>query len=338
MIHVTLARRSAALIALAGLAGATLAGCSPADDASQDTAAVDDAAEAGDAGWPRTIEHDGEEIEIPAAPERIVALSTETGDIALDLAGHERVAAVSNGSATEGVGNAYDEAVLVETVLPSGTTPEPEQILDLGPDLVLMTGRHSGEEDAAGVLGQTGVPTIVFESADFGTPEAVAASVRLLGEALGAEDIAEDAAAALEEQVAAVEGTVADGTDQPRVLGLMARGDSVMITGIGSTLTTLSDLAGGAPVAVEEGWRGTVPADPEHIVATAPDVILIEDFRGAGSAPFDELLASAALEDVPAVANGEVHTVSSSIASGSSGLRLGDGLRRVAEILHPETF
>lgn len=335
MIRFRFAPRARSACALPLLAVALLAGCAsaPADTPAQGSAATVTAKD-----WPRTIVHGDDLVEIPKAPQRVVALSTETSDIALQLVGHERVAAVSSGSASETAGNAVEEAEQVENVLPPGTTPDPEQVLSLEPDLVLMTGRHSGEEDTASVLAQTGVPSLVFDSAGFSTPDAVADSVRLIGEALGAEDEAESAAAALEEQVADVESSVADVDEEPRVLALMARGDKIMITGIGSTLNSLADLAGGAPVAEEQGWRGTLPADPEQIVVAAPDVILVEDFRGAGTAPFDSLLASDALAGVPAVADNRIHTVPSAIASGSAGLGLGDGLRAIAEHLHPELF
>jgi len=339
--------RSLRPVALAAAATLAIAACSPAgsdepagsgDPTTPAAGEQTDAAAGGAETWPRTVTVGDREVEVVAAPERIVALSTETGDLALELVGHERVAAVASGSVTEGAGNAIEEATQVETILPPGTTPDPEQILSLEPDLVLMTSRHDGEEAAADVLAESGIPTLVFASEAFSSPDAVAASVRLLGEALGAEEVAEERAAALESQVAEIEAAVEGSAASPRVLALMSRGDSVMITGIGSTLTTLAELAGGSPVAVEEGWQGTVPADPELVVATAPDVILVEEFRGSGLEPFEGLLSSEALAQVPAIANDQVHVIPSAIASGSAGLRLGDGLAMIAEVLHPDAF
>ena len=289
-------------------------------------------------GWPRTVQLHEASVEVATAPQRVVATSTETGDLALELIGHERVAAVATGSVTEGAGNQLGEAGQVDTVLPPGTTPDPEQILALEPDLVLITSRHEGEESAADILAESGVPALVFTSADFGTPDAVAASLRTLGTALGAEDQAETAATEFEAQVAEVSSAVSGATEHPRVLTLMARGDQVMITGLGTTLTTLTQLAGGNTVAEEQGWNGSVPADPELIVAAAPDVILVEDFRGTGLAPFADLLAAQALASVPAIAADQVHLVPSSEVSGSAGLHLADGLRTVAALLHPDLF
>ena len=98
--------------------------------------------------WPRTVSVGGAELTLDAPPARIVATSTEVGDLALELVGHERVAAVSAGSATEGTGNQLDAARRVATVLPAGNDPDTEKLLSLEPDLVLLVGRHAGEHDA----------------------------------------------------------------------------------------------------------------------------------------------------------------------------------------------
>ncbi|MBZ2199682.1 ABC transporter substrate-binding protein [Occultella gossypii] len=329
----TLAASLAAGLLLASCAG----GVEPDADLDATTGApLADAPADADAVWPRTVTVGGTDVSIAAEPQRIVALSTETGDLALQLVGHERVAAVAAGSVTEGAGNQLAEAELVETVLAPGTTPDPEQILALEPDLVLMTGRHDGEEDAAGLLAGSGVPALVFTAADFAGPDAVAASLRTIGTAVGADEAAETAASAFEAEVAEVTDAVAGATERPRVLALMARGDQVLITGIGSTPTTLAELAGGDPIAAEQGWNGTVPADAEMILATAPDVILVEDFRGAGLDPFTAILEADALADVPAIAEGQVHLVPSSEISGSAGIRMADGLRTLAGILQPD--
>ena len=318
-----------------------LAACSPGTDQPGAGAEPPSQAAAGGAAaeeWPRTVTVGEQEVEIAGPAQRVVALSTETGDLALHLVGHQRVAAVATGSVTDGAGNELAEAAQVETVLPPGTTPDPEQILALEPDLVLLTSRHEGEEDAAEILAASGVPALVFDADDFDSPGAVAASVRTLGTALGAEEAADQAAQQLETQVAEVETRIAEAEQSPRVLTLMARGDQVMITGMGSTLTTLTEAAGGTPVAAEQGWNGTVPADPELILASDPEIILVEDFRGTGLDPFTELLDSPALADVPAIAEDQVHLVPSQQASGSAGLHLADGLRTVAALVHPDLF
>lgn len=79
--------------------------------------------------------------------------------------------------------------------------------------------------------------------------------------------------------------------------------------------------------------RGAAPADAETVLAANPDVIVLEDFQGAGDGPFTGLLAA-----VPAVAGGRVHTVPAAIASSTNGTSAPEGPRAVARILHPELF
>lgn len=313
-------------VALLALAALALPACSAPTEAAPKPSAETDA-------WPRTVALGDETITIDEAPQRVVALSTETGDIALELVGHERVAAVSHGSITEGAGNQIAEAELVNTALPAGTNPDPEQILALDPDLVLMTSRHEGEQDAANVLSKAGVPALIFDSSDFESIDAVTATVETIGSALGAESTSSDIVSSLTERQEHVLDAIADDPIDTTVLLLMSRGGRQFVQSASSTMSTLVEQAGGTVVGASDG---AVPAGPEAIVAANPDVIIVEDFQGAGLSPYSELLDTGALADIPAIADEATVTVSASIASGTSGTRTVEGLEAIASILHPD--
>ncbi|MGO2542494.1 ABC transporter substrate-binding protein [Specibacter sp. AOP5-B1-6] len=326
--------KSKSLLAVAAILAAALAGCSapataPPTAAPSDTAAITTTA----ATWPRTITHAGEEVKIAAAPARIVALSTETGDMALELVGHGRVAAVSNGSTTTGAGNQLEEAVQVKTTLPSGVTPDPEQILALNPDLVLMTSRHEGEKDAAAILSASGVPSLVFESADFENVENVMSALTTLGTALGAEDKAASITGKMAQDRDKVLASLAKNQDSPTVLLLMQRGGKKFIQAKSSAMSTLVTQAGGTVVGAAQA---ATAVDAERIIKANPDVILVEDFQGAGMAPFKELLSQEVLVNTPAIANDRVAIVSAAMASGTAGTHLVEGLSSIAAILNPD--
>ncbi|WP_456286564.1 ABC transporter substrate-binding protein [Microbacterium sp. JZ70] len=323
--------RAAAALAC-GLAIAAIAGCAPSALA-ESAATTAPARPAAD--WPRTVEVGGAAVEIAAPPERIVALSTETGDLALQLVGPERVAAVASGSVTEGTGNAIEEAREVETVLAPGTAPDPEQILSLDPDLVILTGRHEGEAAAAELLQASGVPSLAFAAADFQTFDAVLDSISVLGDALGAEDEAAritDRMAAERDEIASA---VASADRAPEVLLLMARGGQLMIQPASTLMADLVRTAGGEPVGAGDSAR---PADPEQVAVLDPEAIIVEDFRGAGLEPFRPLLDSPAVAEVTAIRESEVHAVSGAIATGAAGSRAAEGLAEIARILHPGAF
>ncbi|WP_154604961.1 ABC transporter substrate-binding protein [Arthrobacter sp. AQ5-05] len=326
--------KSKSLLAIAAFLAAALAGCSAPATAPPTAAPGDAAAITTTAGtWPRTITHAGQEVTIAAAPARIVALSTETGDMALELVGHGRVAAVSNGSVTTGAGNQLEEAVQVETSLPSSVTPDPEQILALNPDLVLMTSRHEGEKDAAAILSASGVPSMVFESADFENLENVMSALTTLGIALGAEDKAASITGKMIQDRDRVLASLAKNQDSPTVLLLMQRGGKQFIQAKSSAMSTLAAQAGGTIVGAAQA---ATAVDAELIIKANPDVILVEDFHGAGIAPFKKLLSQEVLANTPAIANGRVATVSAAIASGTAGTHLVEGLSTIAAVLNPD--
>lgn len=330
-------RRRAAFTALAAIGCLTLAGCagSSASDGGGSEASTD-AASAAD--FPRTVAVGDRDIDIDAEPQHVAALSTEVGDIVLELVGPERLVAVAEGSATPGTGNQLDLAESVPTHLSVTQNPDPEQILSLDPDLVLLTGRHDDEASLIDSLEGVGVPIAAFESTDFGDPETVASSIETIGDLVGADSEARTIASAVRDDAAAVTDAVADVDNKPRVLVLMARGGTQMIMGAHSSTTNLVELAGGSSVAVEEGWNQAMPADPEAIIAADPDVIVVQDFRDAGLEPFAELLENPALADVRAVADDEVHLVDAETTSGTAGSRISEGLKEIAELLHPDVF
>ncbi|MCG2799811.1 MAG: ABC transporter substrate-binding protein [Cellulomonas sp.] len=317
----------AATLALAGCSGTSSAATPAASPSASATAA-----------YPRTVSVGDRDVTLTAQPTRIVPMSWEVSDLALELAGPERMAAVSDGSLSATSGNHVALAEQVATVLPYTTEPDPEQVLALAPDLVLLVARHPGEQTVADTLEQSGVPVVVFSDADFATPDALAASIVVLGRLFGTEQVAQDAADTLQDQVAEVTSAVADVSDRPRVLVLMARGPKVMEQSQDATLNVLVELAGGTAIAVEQGLDQTVPVDAEQILAANPDIILAEDFEGSGLGPFGSVLSSAALVTVPAVANQQIHAISTTIASSTSTTRTGEGLREIAELLQPEAF
>lgn len=281
-------------------------------------------------------------------PTRIVAVSSDVSDMALLLAGPDRMAAVSESSRSPHMGMLPDLAQQVEATIPAGVEPDVEQILSHSPDLVLTTARHAGERTAGDQLADAGVESLALSSDDFATPEAYADALLRVGEALGEEDEATKQADALLEGIQEIDaeagqtpaaadpsaaGDSSGAGEAPRVLALMARGGTVMAMDSGLMLPGLAVRAGAVDAAADAGLTGTAPLDAELLVKADPDIILLEDFMGAGEEPFAQLLEAAAVQRVPAVASGEVHVVPMTEASAVAGIHLPDGYRTVAGIV-----
>lgn len=328
---------SAATLSLAALSACgTSENNGSAASSSASSSASGEMNQADQGQWPRTVKVGDQEVKVPSAPKRIVALSTETADLALQLVGPERVVAVTNTAQDEKSGNQIELAKKVENTIANATKPEPEQILSFNPDLVLMTGRHDQEQSAAKLMEGTGVPTAQFASSDFVSPQAVAESITTLGQLLGAEEKAAELVEKLNSETNEALDSVKDATDKPRTLVLFARGGQKMIMGTNSATTNLVELAGGEVLSAKGGRPGAVPADPETIVKLNPDVILIQGFHGAGKEQFADLLSNPALADVPAIKNDRVTVVDAKTTSGNSGTKISQGLKEIAEALHQQ--
>ncbi|AWB83512.1 ABC transporter substrate-binding protein [Corynebacterium liangguodongii] len=312
--------------------GLALGACAAPDDTGAAPAATSPtSSDIHAAQWPRTVEVDGAAVDIPSEPKRIVAVSTETADLALQLAGPDRVAAVSKASQDPAGGTQAELASQVEVALPAGTDPDPEQILALDPDLVLTTARHGGEKTAGEQLQATGVAVLNFSAETFASPEGVAAATRTLGRALGEEEKAEELAGRFETSISKLDEAKVAGA--PRFAALMSRGGKVMAMADGQMLPGLAARAGGMNAGGAVGITQPRPIDAEMLAKMAPEVIFVEDFRGQGLAPFAELLANPALADIPAVKNQRVHAIPATDASGVSGLNTDRGYAAIVEAL-----
>lgn len=305
---------------------------SDAASTGEETGSESDEAEAEDAGWPRTVTVGGADVTIEAPPEAIVAITAETADLALHLVDPERFAAVPESSQSPNSGTAVEEAQQVSATLPSSIDPDPEQILSYGPDLVISTGRHGGEKTAGEQLQATGVPVLNFDSEAFNSPEGIAEVLTVLGEALGEEETAAELTAALLEEMEAIDAD--RGEHAPTTLSLMARGPSVMAMDDTSMLPHLIQRAGGENAASTIGITETRPIDAELIGVANPEIIFVEDFRGLGLEPFEEMLSNPALAEVPAIANDEIHLISMTAASTLSGLQTPTGYREIVDIVN----
>lgn len=327
-MHVKSKRSPLALTLMALMALGALSGCS-ATGAGASSPAGSSSSSA--AQWPRVVSVDGQKVTIPAEPSRVVAVTSDTSDLAIQLVGPSRMAAISVTSQSSAMGTAVDLAKQVPNTLPSTTDPDPEKVLSYKPDLVVSTLRHDGEKTANQQIEASGVPVVSFSSDDFGTPEGVASVITTLGQALGEQTKAEQLSSEL---LASVKATDAErGTTHPTALSLMARGNSVMAMDDNQMLAGLVKRAGATNAGASVGLTQTRPVDAELIAKTNPQVIFLEDFMGLGNKPFASLLSNPALASVPAIVSKQVYVIPMTQASGISGTWTGDGYRSIVKDL-----
>lgn len=317
-----------ASIALAVLTLLTACGRADSDGVSASVPTTADGA--GDA-FPRTIATDLGELTIPARPERIVAASTNAAEIALALAGPNRVAAVPDYNIEDRHSPYAAEARQVATTV-AGIGNDPEQLLALDPDLVIITLAHQSEQDALDLLQQTGVPTLALGRHPVDLDDVID-HVTTVGAALGEE---EGAAAHIDEitdRVDAVRAAVAGSDAAPRVAFItMWTDNGPYVSGPGTLNHELLEIAGASNAMVEAGFTESGYLDPEQLVAAAPTHIVTRDPDGVGLQIGGGFFEGAGVADVPAIAEDRILVLPGSAFAASTGGV--EGLEAMAEWLH----
>jgi iron complex transport system substrate-binding protein len=273
----------------------------------------------------RLIDPAGRVRILPAPARRIVSSYLGSDEILAVLVDRSRLAAVS----------IYADDASSSNCLGAFPPPiarvrgEPEEILALRPDLVLVT--NFTQDGAVRLLDGAGVPLLRCESWE--SFDGVLAHIRLIGAAVGAEAGAEDLARSVERRLAAVAVRLA-GRPRPRVLYYEVPGYT---RGAGALIDEMIERAGGSNVAREMGIRGVAELGFESVLALRPEVLVLPGF-GVGKAATEippVLIRAAGWSEIPAVKTGRVHVVPASAITSLS-QHAARGLEELARIIHPE--
>lgn len=300
-------------VTVALLIGLTACSAAPAD-----STPVDDASDAVEEG-----------------PQRIVALSPDAAIALHELGLTDRIVAVPASAQNASLNPHADEMADIENVIPGGTEPEPEQVLAWSPDLVVVTARHTGEQDAAELLEATDVPVLTLTNG-WSTSDAVIENLQLIGEATGTEDAADELVAEIEAGLDGVRAASAEAEETPSVAILSNQAAAPFINASGSLVSELVVNGGGANVADEIGVAQTMPIQPEQLVAADPDTIMLVDVTGKGESSFDAILENPAVAALPAVQEGRVQMFMGREVYALAGREVVSGSAAVLAWLHPE--
>ena len=277
-------------------------------------------------GWPRSVETTKGVITLDAPPEKIHSLSLGHTEILAALMDFERLSAVYSFFVDEEQSNIAGLSADHNMI-----GFDPEEVVALEPDVIVAS--RFTNADTVALLNGAGnlvVRTALENSALGNVP-----NILLIGYLIGAE--AE--AVALVEDIEARMEVISDllpGGDKPRVLSI-SKFTSVFAAGSGSTEGGIIEQAGGINAAADSGIEGHLQVSVESIAAINPDVIIVpQPLEGAGLF-IEELVSNAALADVPAVKNGEVHYVLPKYHTTLSHWNV-RGIEQLAGLLYPEAF
>ena len=274
--------------------------------------------------FPVTItDDDGESVTIDAPPQRIVTFAPSMTEI---------VFALGLGDKLVGVSGAFDdyppEAADIEEVGGAGdfgVDPNIEQVVGLEPDLFLTI---KGGDQWKRRLRDLDVPVVTLDATNL---DDLMDDIEVAGQITGADDAATAVVDDLQAQADEVESAIA-GT--PRVTCFYETFYPPLYTvGPDTFIYDLLERAGCDPVTSSAGQQ--YPQwSVEDLVDQSPDVYLVSSESGAGP---KAVAKRPGFEAIAAVAAGRVVAIDSSLAE-RPGPRIVEGLRLIAEALHPEAF
>jgi len=217
-----------------------------------------------------------------------------------------------------------------------GDTANVEVVLSARPDLVFDFGSVTPTyvSLADRVAEQTGFPYLLLD----GRLDRTAASIRLLGKAMGAVDRSEAIARYVEEAEQLIDARLADLPGAKRRRVYLARQANGLETGLaGSINTEILERAGGINVAERTSGRGNIAnVSIEQVIAWAPDTIVTWDANFFAQVFSDPVWAS-----VPAVRDHRVFLAPRlpfGWIDAPPSINRTIGLRWIAGLLYPERF
>jgi iron complex transport system substrate-binding protein len=291
---------------------------SAADATSEATAT--ETATATEAVGPLVVtDSDGFALEFETAPQRIVSYSPGVTEILFAIGAGAQVIAADEFS------DYPAETAGLEKV--SYSEPDPERVLGLDPDLVIMATRQQEQVEQFRGLG-----LVVMFNREPDSIEGVLENIRTLGKVTGHDAEAEALIASMEARIAAVEAAIADVEAGPRVFYELSEDLFTVApeTFVGSTLTLLkaSNVAAGAETAFPQLTQ-------EALIAANPEVVLLADAE-FGASP-EAVAARPGWDAVDAVINGRLYPVDPDLGN-RPGPRIVDALEEVARLLYPDRF
>jgi iron complex transport system substrate-binding protein len=254
-------------------------------------------------------------------PSRIVCLTEEPTEVLYALGLESRIVGISG--FTVRPARARREKPRVSAF----TSAKVDRILALRPDFVV--GFSDIQADIAQALIKQGIEVWI---SNHRSVDGILGYVRRLGALVGAADLAERYALALEKHIDAVRAAAAGLSRRPRVY--FEEWDEPMITGI-RWVSELIGIAGGDDVFPERAacalGKDRILGDADEVIRRAPDIIL-GSWCGKRFRP-EQVASRRGWDAVPAVRDGELHEIKSPLILQPGPAALTDGLDAIHRVL-----
>ncbi len=304
----------AAMLVLAALLASGCAGPNTTDSGGESGAPATPAAPS----FPVTVTDDaGRTVTVPAEPERIVSLAPANTEILAALGLEDRLVGVTT----------YDDYPPSVTDLPKMgdfVNPNIEAIGAATPDLIVAT--TGVQADTLKTLEELGAVVIAIDPT---TLDGLYRDITMLGEATGVAEEADALVTSMKGEIVEIVDAIS-GAEPVRAFVEIGQ-DPLFTVGTGTLIDDMLRAAGGENVV---GQPGYVAYSLEQLVKDDPEVYFAT--KGTMSDPSD-LGRRAGFDTLAAVKAKRVHVLEDNLVT-RPGPRIVEGIRDMAEALHPDAF
>ncbi|MEZ5524159.1 MAG: ABC transporter substrate-binding protein [Pseudomonadales bacterium] len=277
--------------------------------------------------FPKTlVDATGDQYLLEQPPQRIVSVTLGADEILSALVDSRRIVGVTYLADDRSVSN-------IPQTYPDNIRRirgDTEEILALEPDLVFIASYTRAE--TVHQLLNAGVP--VVRLAGHSSYAEIETNIRLVAQATGSEQQAEELLAATRQRADLVKTRVQE-RPRPRVLFYNLNGYTA---GSGTLVDEMIEMAGGYNVAREAGLTGNQKIGQEMAIGLEPDIILLTHWSTDDAPPPSaELVKNPNWQQVPAIQNKRVYDLRGYWVLSVSHYSW-EGITQIATRLHPEVF
>ena len=270
-------------------------------------------------------DREGNHIKLPQNIERIISMGPSNTEIIVDLGFGDKIVAIDSYS---------DNIEGVKPGIPmfSMMGPDGEQIINLAPDVIFVTGmsKVDGGDLLQGVA-NAGICIIYLPTST--SIEAIEEDVMYISRVLGAEEKGEAIVSEMENEISEIKAIGETITDKKKVYFEIDAPPYLCSFGKGVFLNEMIELVGAENICGDQdGW---VRITDETVVYANPDVILtsvnyIED-------PVGEIRSRSSWSGVTAIKNGDVYYIDTD-SSNRPSHKIVIALRQMAEAIYPDKY
>ncbi len=280
----------------------------------------------GDAFPLEIVDQAGRAVRIEKSPEKIISLAPSNTEILYALGLEDRLVGVTEYCD-------YPEAARQKPKVGGFSTVDIEKVVDIEPDLIFATNIHKDEITPR--LEGLGLTVVTLDPTNLAE---VVEAISLMGRVTGKREAASHITAEMESRVKVITDKTAALTEEqkPRVLYILWH-DPLMTVGKEARIHELIHTAGGMNIArdlAEEYPKISM----EAVIMANPQVIIAGSGHGSGQdVPVLFALTESRLAEVEARLYNRVYEIDSDLTS-RPGPRVVEGLKQLAEFIHPELF